>query len=99
MKDLVSFTADSANEAIDKARDKLGPDAIIEKVVKLPAKGVNRIWQKPKIQVFAKPGSKSSKTKPKAKKVAQPELQASDSSQDTTPWAISEMLQASGLLP
>ena len=92
--ELVSFIAESANEAIDKVREELGPDAIIEQVVKLPAKGVDKIWKKPRIQVFARP----SKAKSKNNRSQSPSLGHAGSFDDSE-WAITESLQASGLLP
>ena len=55
--DLHSFTAKNAEEAIRKVRDALGPDAVIEKVVKVPPGGMARLWQGPLIQVHARAGA------------------------------------------
>lgn len=55
--ELHSFTAKNAEEAIRKVRDALGPDAVIEKVVKVPPGGMARLWQGPLIQVHARAGT------------------------------------------
>lgn len=98
--ELVSFIAESANEAIDKVRKELGPDAIIEQVVKLPAKGVDKIWKKPRIQVFARPSKSSpegfSNTQEKQDLTSVPN---NSHNQGGSEWAITELLEASGVLP
>lgn len=100
--DLVSFTADSADEAIDKVRDELGPDAVIERVVKLPPKGVNRIWQKPRIQVFARSSATKPSKPPRPRKSEASGVNESpkpDSRGIDPDWAVAELLEASGMLP
>jgi flagellar biosynthesis protein FlhF len=49
-----SFVADSAAEAVAQIRSKLGPDALVVNVRKLPAEGLARLWQKPRIEVIAR---------------------------------------------
>lgn len=51
--DQHSFTANSAEEAIKKVREALGPEAVIDKVVKVQPDGLSRLWKGPRIQVFA----------------------------------------------
>lgn len=49
-----SFVADSAAEAVAQIRAKLGPDAVVMNVRKLPSEGLARLWQKPRIEVVAR---------------------------------------------
>ncbi len=49
----VPFIAASAEEAVAKIREKLGPDAVVLNVRPLPANGLARLWQKPMIEVLA----------------------------------------------
>lgn len=49
----MSFVADSAAEAVAQIRAKLGPDALVVNVRKLPPGGLARLWQKPRIEVLA----------------------------------------------
>jgi flagellar biosynthesis protein FlhF len=55
-----SFVADSAAEAVAQIRSKLGPDALVVNVRKLPAGGLARLWQKPRIEVIARLPEQSS---------------------------------------
>ena len=49
----VSFTATSAEEAVAQIRSKLGSDAVVLNVRRLPPNGLARFWQKPMIEVLA----------------------------------------------
>lgn len=55
-----TFIVDSAAEAVGLIRAKLGPDAVVLNVRKLPAEGVSRWLKKPRLEVLAavlpKPG-------------------------------------------
>lgn len=57
---LHTFAADSAADAIAQIREQLGPEAVILSVKKLPAPGLGRLWQRPRIELLAcvpdKPG-------------------------------------------
>ncbi|MBI5801366.1 MAG: hypothetical protein HZA92_11690 [Verrucomicrobia bacterium] len=48
-----TFTAGSAAEAVAQIRAQLGPDAVVFNVRQLPAAGLSRLWQKPRIEVTA----------------------------------------------
>jgi flagellar biosynthesis protein FlhF len=48
-----SFIAASAEEAVAQIRTKLGPEAIVLNVRRLPVNGLARFWQKPMIEVLA----------------------------------------------
>jgi flagellar biosynthesis protein FlhF len=50
---IVPFIADSAADALTQIRHKLGPDAVVLNVRRLPANGLSRLWSKPKIEVMA----------------------------------------------
>lgn len=50
---IVPFVADSAADAVAQIRDKLGPDAVVLNVRKLPPAGLARLWQNPRIEVLA----------------------------------------------
>jgi flagellar biosynthesis protein FlhF len=54
----LSFIATSAEEAVAQIRQRLGPEAIVLNVRRLPPNGLARFWQKPMIEVLAaKPGA------------------------------------------
>jgi flagellar biosynthesis GTPase FlhF len=44
-----TFIVESATEAVGLIRNKLGPDAVVLNVRKLPAEGVSKLWRKPKL--------------------------------------------------
>ena len=46
-----TFIVDSAAEAVGLIRAKLGPDAVVLNVRKLPAEGVSRWLKKPRLEV------------------------------------------------
>ncbi len=48
-----TFIAGSAAEAVAQIRAQLGPDAVVLNVRQLPAAGLSRLWQKPRIEVTA----------------------------------------------
>jgi flagellar biosynthesis protein FlhF len=48
-----TFIVDSASEAVGLIRGKLGPDAVVLSVRKLPADGVSKLWKKPRLEVLA----------------------------------------------
>jgi flagellar biosynthesis protein FlhF len=50
---VFSFTADSAADAVTQIRAQLGADAVVLHVRKLPAEGLSRLWQNPRIEVLA----------------------------------------------
>lgn len=54
-----TFTVDSAAEAVELIRSKLGPDAVVLNVRKLPVAGVSRLWRKPRLEVLAAVPSES----------------------------------------
>ena len=45
--------ADSSVDAIAQIRAQLGPDAVVLSVKQLPAAGIGRLWQRPRIEVVA----------------------------------------------
>src|SRR5882724_10379570 len=49
----IPFTAASAEEAVSQIRAKLGPEAVVVNVRRLPQNGLARLWQKPLIEVLA----------------------------------------------
>ncbi len=50
---IYSFIADSAPAAVAQIRRQLGPEAVVLNVRQLKPDGLQRIWQKPKIEVLA----------------------------------------------
>ena len=48
-----TFLADSVADAVAQIRDTLGPEAVVINVRRLPAEGLARLWQKPRIEVLA----------------------------------------------
>jgi flagellar biosynthesis protein FlhF len=49
----IPFMAASAEEAVALIRAKLGPEAVVLNVRRLPPNGLARLWQKPMIEVLA----------------------------------------------
>ncbi len=47
------FIAESAPDAVAQIRAQLGPEAVVVNVRHLPAGGLSRLWQKPRIEVLA----------------------------------------------
>ena len=50
---VIPFIADSAADAVAQIRERLGPQAVVLNVRRLPAAGLSRLWQKPRIEVLA----------------------------------------------
>jgi len=50
---VLTFTAESAADAVAQIRGQLGPDAMVLNVRQIPAEGFSRLWQKPRIEVLA----------------------------------------------
>ena len=48
-----SFVARDIATAVDEIRAKLGPEAVILNIRRLPARGLLKLWQHPKIEVLA----------------------------------------------
>lgn len=48
-----TFIVDSAAEAVGLIRAKLGPQAVVLSVRRLPADGISKLWKKPRIEVLA----------------------------------------------
>ncbi len=48
----VTMLADSPQDAVQKARQTYGPQAIIQEVKQHSAKGLSRIWKKPKLELL-----------------------------------------------
>lgn len=48
-----SFIADSAADAIAQIRAKLGPEAVVLNVRRVPGEGLSRLWNAPRIEVLA----------------------------------------------
>jgi flagellar biosynthesis protein FlhF len=50
---LHRFIAQSATDAVTQIRSTLGAEAVVVNVRQLPAQGIARLWQKPRIEVLA----------------------------------------------
>lgn len=50
---VIPFLAESAADAVGQIRSRLGPDAVVINVRKLPATGFSRLWQRARIEVLA----------------------------------------------
>jgi flagellar biosynthesis protein FlhF len=50
---VVPFIAESAADAVTQIRAKLGPEAVVLNVRKVPASGISRLWSRPRIEVLA----------------------------------------------
>ena len=49
---MVTMLADSPQDAVRKARQSFGPQAVIKEVRQQSAKGLSRIWRKPKLELL-----------------------------------------------
>ena len=64
---LICFVADNAATALAEVHKRLGPDAVIVNVRRLPAPGLARLWnRKGRIEVTAGVPDKTSAPKEKA---------------------------------
>jgi len=50
---VVPFIADNASDALTQIRSKLGPEAVVLNVRRLPATGLSRLWSRQRIEVLA----------------------------------------------
>ena len=50
---IFPFIAESAPDAVKQIRARLGPDAVVVNVRKLPVSRLSRLWNKPQIEVLA----------------------------------------------
>lgn len=50
---VVPFIADNAADALKQIRSKLGPEAVVLNVRRMPASGLSRLWSRQKIEVLA----------------------------------------------
>jgi flagellar biosynthesis protein FlhF len=67
-----SFIAASAEEAVALIRAKLGPEAVVLNVRRLPSNGLARLWQKPMIEVLAcKPDAPAADAAPLSEALAE----------------------------
>jgi flagellar biosynthesis protein FlhF len=67
-----SFMAASAEEAVAQIRAKLGPEAVVLNVRRLPPNGLARLWQKPMIEVLAcKPETPAAEADPFSEALAE----------------------------
>ena len=48
----VTMLADSPQDAVRKARQSYGPQAVIKEVRQQSAKGLSRMWRKPKLELL-----------------------------------------------
>ena len=48
-----TYLAESVTDAVTQIRETLGPEAVVLNVRRLPAEGLARLWQKPRIEVLA----------------------------------------------
>ena len=64
----VKITAETAQQALEKAQAEIGPDAVILNVRKVPADGVKRLWSQPQVEVIVS-ASDSTKSQKEALKL------------------------------
>ena len=48
----VKITAETAEQALEKAQAEIGPDAVVLNVRKVPADGVKRLWSQPQVEMI-----------------------------------------------
>ena len=56
-----NIIADSPQEAITKARETFGPEAVIQEVRKQPRKGFSRLWKQPRLELVVEVPAPTSK--------------------------------------
>ena len=56
-----NIIADSPQEAIIKARETFGPEAVIQEVRKQPRKGFSRLWKQPRLELVVEVPAPTSK--------------------------------------
>ena len=67
-----SFMAASAEEAVALIRAKLGPEAVVLNVRRLPPNGLARLWQKPMVEILAcKPEAPAAEASPFSEALAE----------------------------
>jgi flagellar biosynthesis protein FlhF len=49
----LTFVARDAADAINQVRSRLGPDAVVLSVNRVPVSGVSRLWRRPQLEVLA----------------------------------------------
>lgn len=83
---VVPFVASSAEEAVAMIRSELGPNAIVVNVKRVPASGIARLWQAPRIEVLAcvPEDSNQGATQP----LPAPPVASAPSTQSSTPGSI-----------
>ena len=62
-----NIIADSPQEAITKARETFGPEAVIQEVRKQPRKGFSRLWKQPRLELVVEVPAPTSKLPKKEK--------------------------------
>ena len=62
-----NIIADSPQEAITKARETFGPEAVIQEVRKQPRKGFSRLWKQPRLELVVGVPAPTSKLPTKEK--------------------------------
>ena len=63
-----TFIVDSAAEAVGQVRAKLGPDAVVLSVRRLPVDGFSKLWKKNRIEVLAAAPPPASAVEPESAK-------------------------------
>ena len=48
----VKITAETAEQALEKAQAEIGPDAVVLNVRKVSADGVKRLWSQPQVEMI-----------------------------------------------
>jgi flagellar biosynthesis protein FlhF len=91
-----SFTAASAEEAVALIRAKLGPEAVVLNVRRLPPNGFARLWQKPMIEVLAcKPEAPAAEASPLSEALAEFRQELAEIKQQVASRPASEVPAAS----
>ena len=72
-----TFLAETVADAVSQIRETLGQDAVVLNVRRLPAEGLARLWQKPRIEVLAHVPEKTAVTTVPTVNAALDEVQVS----------------------
>ena len=72
-----TFLAETVADAVSQIRETLGQDAVVLNVRRLPAEGLARLWQKPRIEVLAHVPEKTAAPTAPAAHAALDEVQVS----------------------
>ena len=88
---LKRFTARDVRQAVNKAHDELGPDAVIMQVVAIRPKGLARLWRRPWVEVLA--AVDDERSLPRVAMGAHPDVPASGATHARVTWPAQDQVE------